>query len=150
VGFFNPALYGQAAAAGALRDITSGSNGAYDAGAGWDACTGLGSPKGAQLLAALQGPAAPPPPPPGSPARSGSLKIAAGKASAVADNASIGPHDFVFATLAGDGAGADVPGLWITQVVPDSNGDSLSVFLNEPVPAGRTAEIAWLVRTVSE
>jgi kumamolisin len=36
-----------------MRDITSGSNGAYAAGPGWDACTGLGSPDGAALLARL-------------------------------------------------------------------------------------------------
>jgi len=36
-----------------LRDITSGSNGAYNAGPGWDACTGLGVPAGAALLADL-------------------------------------------------------------------------------------------------
>ena len=30
----------------AFNDITSGNNGAYQAGAGWDACTGLGSPAG--------------------------------------------------------------------------------------------------------
>ncbi len=36
-----------------LRDITSGSNGAYSAGPGWDACTGLGVPEGATLLASL-------------------------------------------------------------------------------------------------
>ena len=32
-----------------FRDITSGSNGAYAAGPGWDACTGLGTPDGATL-----------------------------------------------------------------------------------------------------
>jgi kumamolisin len=149
VGFLNPALYGQAAAAGALRDITSGSIGAYHAGSGWDPCTGLGSPKGAQLLAALQGAVTPPPPPPGGTTRSGSLLIAAGASSAIASKASIGPHDFVFATLSGDGSGADVPGLWITQVVPDADTDTFQVFLNEPVPAGRTAQVAWLVRTAS-
>jgi kumamolisin len=36
-----------------FRDITSGNNGAYQAGPGWDACTGLGSPRGEALLAAL-------------------------------------------------------------------------------------------------
>jgi kumamolisin len=46
-GFWNPALY--AAAASAFRDITSGNNGAFKAGAGWDACTGLGSPNGQGL-----------------------------------------------------------------------------------------------------
>jgi kumamolisin len=50
VGFVNPKLY----AHGQLRSITSGNNGAYKAGAGWDACTGLGSPDGAKVLTALQ------------------------------------------------------------------------------------------------
>ena len=49
-GFINPKLY----AHGVLRDITQGNNGAYKAGPGWDACTGLGSPDGAKVLAALQ------------------------------------------------------------------------------------------------
>ena len=34
-----------------LRDITTGINGAYQAGPGWDACTGLGVPDGSALLA---------------------------------------------------------------------------------------------------
>ncbi|MGB6604192.1 MAG: S53 family peptidase [Steroidobacteraceae bacterium] len=37
----------------AFRDITRGNNGAYRAAVGWDACTGLGSPNGTALLAAL-------------------------------------------------------------------------------------------------
>jgi kumamolisin len=37
----------------AFRDITQGNNGAYTAGPGWDACTGLGSPNGTALLSAL-------------------------------------------------------------------------------------------------
>ncbi len=36
-----------------FRDITSGDNGAYRAGPGWDACTGLGSPDGEALVAGL-------------------------------------------------------------------------------------------------
>jgi kumamolisin len=48
-----------------LRDITSGSNGAYRAGPGWDACSGLGVPVGAALLARLSGTSA------GGPAGSG-------------------------------------------------------------------------------
>ena len=35
---------------GVCRDITQGSNGAYRAQAGWDACTGLGSPIGQSFL----------------------------------------------------------------------------------------------------
>jgi kumamolisin len=53
-GFLNPLLYTKAAK-GVLRDITVGNNGAYEAGPGWDACTGLGSPQGANLLRALSG-----------------------------------------------------------------------------------------------
>jgi kumamolisin len=48
-GFANPKLY----AHGRQRDVVDGDNGAYRARAGWDACTGLGSPDGAQVLAAL-------------------------------------------------------------------------------------------------
>lgn len=65
VGFLQPFLY-SAAGIGALHDITSGTNGAYSAQVGWDACTGLGSPNGGQVLAGLKV-AAPPaqaPPPP--------------------------------------------------------------------------------------
>jgi kumamolisin len=36
-----------------FNDITQGDNGAYSAGPGWDACTGLGSPNGTALLARL-------------------------------------------------------------------------------------------------
>jgi kumamolisin len=49
-GFVNPVLY---AAPSAFRDITSGNNGAFQAGPGWDACTGLGSPKGTEVVSAL-------------------------------------------------------------------------------------------------
>jgi kumamolisin len=42
-----------AQAAAGLRDITHGSNGAYSAGPGWDACTGLGVPNGTALLTRL-------------------------------------------------------------------------------------------------
>jgi kumamolisin len=65
VGYLNPTLY-QAIAntAGTLRDITSGNNGDYSAGPGWDACTGWGSPNGAALLSALSGSGSPPSKPP--------------------------------------------------------------------------------------
>ena len=55
VGFLNPAIYSQAVEASGFHDITEGNNGAFSAGPGWDPCTGLGSPDGAQLLAALTG-----------------------------------------------------------------------------------------------
>jgi len=59
VGFLHPLLYGSLAGQGVCRDITSGTNGAFVAGPGWDACTGWGSPVGSKLLAALQPGAAP-------------------------------------------------------------------------------------------
>jgi kumamolisin len=46
VGYITPKLYG---APTAFHDITQGSNGAFDAAPGWDACTGLGSPDGAAV-----------------------------------------------------------------------------------------------------
>jgi kumamolisin len=56
-GFLNALLYTEAAAKASFRDITSGNNVGYKAKVGWDACTGLGSPNGAALLAALTAPA---------------------------------------------------------------------------------------------
>jgi kumamolisin len=55
LGGLNPLIYPQPGLAG-FHDITVGNNGAYSAGPGWDACTGLGSPDGSALLAALRGP----------------------------------------------------------------------------------------------
>jgi len=52
-GYLNPVLYAKCAT-NVLNDITVGNNGAYEAGAGWDACTGLGSPDGEKLLDALK------------------------------------------------------------------------------------------------
>ena len=49
-GFVNPALYQNPTA---FHDITSGNNGAFSAGPGWDPCTGLGSPNGTSILNAL-------------------------------------------------------------------------------------------------
>jgi kumamolisin len=53
-GFLNQVLYTKFAS-NVLRDIVEGNNGAYAAGTGWDACTGLGVPGGATLLQALSG-----------------------------------------------------------------------------------------------
>ena len=53
VGFLNPTLYGLAPQSGVFRDITEGNNGAYSAGPGWDACSGLGVAVGTKLLEAL-------------------------------------------------------------------------------------------------
>ena len=58
LGYANPVLYAAAATeapaatAAAFRDITSGANGAYRACAGWDPCTGLGSPNGIAVFGA--------------------------------------------------------------------------------------------------
>jgi kumamolisin len=55
VGFLNPLLYGSLARKGVTKDVTAGNNGVYKAKAGWDPCTGWGSPRGAKLLKALGG-----------------------------------------------------------------------------------------------
>ena len=52
VGFIQPAIYAAKAAA-AFNDITQGNNGAFSAGPGWDACTGLGSPIANKLIPLL-------------------------------------------------------------------------------------------------
>jgi kumamolisin len=51
-GFLNPALYAAGAKKG-FHDITVGNNGAFKAGPGWDACTGLGSPIGGNIIGIL-------------------------------------------------------------------------------------------------
>ncbi len=53
-GYLNVLLYTRFGT-GVLRDITQGSNGVYSAGAGWDACTGLGAPGAQALISALGG-----------------------------------------------------------------------------------------------
>ncbi len=55
VGFFNPLLHGTIGPNGVLNDITEGNNGDFQAGPGWDACTGWGSPDGQKLLEAPKG-----------------------------------------------------------------------------------------------
>jgi kumamolisin len=58
-GFFIPLLYANAKA-GATNDVTTGNNSVngitgFSAKAGWDACTGLGSPKGQKIASVLGG-----------------------------------------------------------------------------------------------
>jgi kumamolisin len=69
LGFLAPWVYTMASSSlpyAAFHDITSGTNGAYDAAAGWDPVTGIGSPDLANfaldLLALQGGPAATPTP----------------------------------------------------------------------------------------
>jgi kumamolisin len=55
-GLLQPLLYGGAtpgANVAGFNDIVDGTNGAYKASPGWDACTGLGSPNGTTLLSRL-------------------------------------------------------------------------------------------------
>jgi kumamolisin len=55
-GLLQPILYAgvtPGADVAGFRDITSGNNGAYAAGPGWDACSGLGTPDGTALLTRL-------------------------------------------------------------------------------------------------
>ena len=60
-GLLQPLVYGgvtAGAAAQGFNDVTEGDNGAYSAGPGWDATTGLGSPNGQALLTHLSAPTA--------------------------------------------------------------------------------------------
>jgi kumamolisin len=50
MGFINTELYENR---GLMNDITVGNNGDFVATQGWDACTGLGTPIGTRLAAAL-------------------------------------------------------------------------------------------------
>jgi kumamolisin len=52
-GFIQPAIYA-ARNKGAFRDTISGNNGSFQAGPGWDACTGLGSPIAPRLISAIK------------------------------------------------------------------------------------------------
>ena len=52
-GFIQPAIYAAKGKA-AFRDIIHGNNGSFAAGAGWDACTGLGSPIAPELINAIK------------------------------------------------------------------------------------------------
>jgi kumamolisin len=54
VGFINPLLYKLPASSRAFHDVTTGNNGDYRTGSGWDPCTGLGTPNGQKLAAALK------------------------------------------------------------------------------------------------
>jgi kumamolisin len=54
VGFVNPMLYQIKAGSRAFHDVTLGNNGDYKTAPGWDPCTGLGTPDGSALLAALR------------------------------------------------------------------------------------------------
>jgi len=75
-GFLQPAIYA-AKAKSAFHDITSGNNGAFSAGPGWDACTGLGSPIGTKLIALVN-----PSPTPSKKKKKTPVKKAAKKATA--------------------------------------------------------------------
>jgi kumamolisin len=51
LGLLQPVLYAAAGTATCgFRDVTDGANGAYTAATGWDPCTGLGVPRGTELL----------------------------------------------------------------------------------------------------
>jgi kumamolisin len=54
VGFINALLYQRVPTDVTFNDVTTGDNGAYQAAAGWDSCTGWGSPIGNQLLQAFR------------------------------------------------------------------------------------------------
>lgn len=54
IGYFNPNLYQRIDHSTTFHDITVGSNNGYAAAAGWDLCTGWGTPRGLPLLNVLR------------------------------------------------------------------------------------------------
>jgi kumamolisin len=69
-GLVQPTLYGTTTAgavAPGFRDVTTGGNGAYEAGPGWDACTGLGVPTAALAAVLTAAGTTTPPDAPGTP-----------------------------------------------------------------------------------
>jgi kumamolisin len=89
VGFIQPAIYA-AKSVSAFNDITQGNNGAFSAGPGWDACSGLGSPIAEKLIPLLAPAAATPAPPakkPGKPVKKGKKAVAKKAKKAVARKA---------------------------------------------------------------
>ncbi len=73
-GFINPSLYRIGKSSSNFRDVVEGNNataseaGGYNAGPGWDACTGWGTPRGSGLAASLPADVKPPKEPPRDPA----------------------------------------------------------------------------------
>ena len=53
IGFWNTSLYAELNTK-AVRDITGGNNGTYQAAQGWDACTGVGVPVGSAILGGVK------------------------------------------------------------------------------------------------
>ena len=55
LGYINPLLYEKLSspALGDFHEVTTGNNGAYQAKAGWNPCTGLGSPDGTKLMSSV-------------------------------------------------------------------------------------------------
>jgi hypothetical protein len=73
-------------------------------------------------------------------ARSGVVSIGAGRHSATHTGVALASTSLVLANLQGH-----VPGLYVAAVVPNVAGSAFEIFLNEKVPAGKTAKVAWFV-----
>ncbi|MGD0698780.1 MAG: S53 family peptidase [Trebonia sp.] len=87
-GLLQPLLYKgvtPGVAATGFNDIVEGSNGAYKAGPGWDACSGLGSPNGTALLSLLSPSTANPTDPTGPTGSSGSSSASGGTSDTATD-----------------------------------------------------------------
>ena len=126
-------LYGSSVAA-TFFDITSGTNGTYQAGTGWDPCTGLGSPDGTKLVAALAGGA---PPvvtqinPAGGPAAGGTSVVITGSGFTGATSVGFGVTSAPQMTVDSD-----------TQITATSPTGSGTVDVTVVTPAGTSASVA--------
>jgi kumamolisin len=78
LGLLQPVLYAAAGTATCgFRDVTDGANGAYTAATGWDPCTGLGVPRGTELLTLFTAATADTPAPPPAVATAPATAVAA-------------------------------------------------------------------------
>jgi sugar lactone lactonase YvrE len=128
LGFFNPRIYPLIGTAN-FRDITSGSNGAYQAGPGYDMVTGIGVPDEAKLLALLSGSPAVKTPPSNQellPGATATFRVAATGANPLAYQWQRLPIGGTTWTNLGDGgtySGSQTASLSVSAVTSAMNGD---------------------------
>jgi subtilase family serine protease len=138
VGFLNPAIYALAASSSAyaksFHDVAAGSNG-YPAVPGYDLATGLGSPNGAGLIAAL----ATPPTPGFSLATAGTLAVAQAASGSITLTSSVTGGFNAPIALAASGAPAGVSLSFNPASINGAGSSTLSVQVAQSVAAGTYA-----------
>lgn len=130
-------LYGPLLTAGGLNDITTGDNGAYTAGPGWDACTGLGSPNGTAILTGWRTARQVAPTVTGLSESSGS----AGDQLVVTGTGFLGATAVNFGTVTA-GLPAPASDTQITVAVPSGPASGTTVDVTATAPGGTSADVS--------